>query len=122
MTEWRTIYSRAHTKEIIESLQAGDFVGKDDLVVLLGFLLEADDKILALVHGNAIAATVQSPKPKILDASEVMVEGIYWHLYGGMVNPVTVRFGGVWVMYFCGVEKPEPLFGKFIGPLPKPEV
>jgi hypothetical protein len=26
MTEWRTIYSRAHTKEIIESLQAGDFV------------------------------------------------------------------------------------------------
>ena len=39
-----------------------------------------------------------------------------------MVNPVTVRFGGVWVMYFCGVEKPEPLFGKFIGPLPKPEV
>ena len=59
---------------------------------------------------------------EILDASEVMVEGIYWHLYGGMVNPVTVRFGGVWVMYFCGVEKPEPLFGKFIGPLPKPEV
>lgn len=26
MTEWRTIYSRAHTKEIIESLQDGDFV------------------------------------------------------------------------------------------------
>ena len=71
MTEWRTIYSRAHTKEIIESLQAGESVDRDDLVVLLGFLLEADDKISALVHGNAIAATVQSPKPKILDASEV---------------------------------------------------
>ena len=32
MTEWRTIYSRAHTKEIIESLQDGDFVDRDWLI------------------------------------------------------------------------------------------
>ena len=83
------------------------------------------ESAIASAYDAMIAA---APKPKVLDASEVTEPGVYWRR----------NSGGEWLcalvayfeddaecelrMFCVGLDRPYPLEGQFIGPLPKPEV